>query len=225
MRISEIYPAVEGEGPNVGKPVQIVRFAGCNLRCPGWPCDSMHSVDPKHHRASWQNMSPERIISHLKFAPQLINLSGGEPWLQPEDEMYDLVKRLWESAYTVESFTNGTQRLPSWAIGGVQFIMDWKLPGSGEDPQDSTRVRNLMHLTPNDCVKFVVKDRSDFDYAVKLYTEYQNLCAIENWFVSPVWGTDPKLLVSWVLQGHAPFRLSIQTHNYIYDGDNLKRGI
>src|SRR3954453_605533 len=93
LRLLEPYPSTQGEGPNVGKLTQFVRFAGCNLKCPGWPCDTPFSIDPAQYRNEMQLVTA-RTLARSVFAEftatgaENICLTGGEPTLQPQGELY-----------------------------------------------------------------------------------------------------------------------------------------
>jgi 7-carboxy-7-deazaguanine synthase len=66
-------------------------------------------------------------------------------------------------------------------------------------------------------VKFVVKDRSDYEYArdvIRRYSLDERAAAIH---VSPVHGIlDPKTLSEWLLQDRLPARVQLQLHKYIW---------
>lgn len=237
MRVSEIYPAMQGEGPHVGCPTIFTRFAGCNLRCPGWPCDTQHAIDPEKYRHEWKSMSPGEV-----FATQLqpifnktgatnICLTGGEPFIQQDTELFSLIDMCLEQGFTVECFSNGTIEYPEWAPKKIEFVMDWKLPGSGEDPYDNNRLINLYRLANYrgpllHSVKFVISDRRDFDLAHTLFKEYQAqlLSSPIEVFAGVVWGKlEDKQLIDWIFEERLPWRLNVQTQNYLFDRN--QRGI
>lgn len=231
MRLSEIYLSVQGEGPNVGVPTVFVRFGGCNLRCPGWPCDTPYAIDPATYRHEWETMDVDDVVSMIKQMAGWLDcynvcLTGGEPFLQKKEELEELAKALWQipEVETVECFSNGTLVYPSWTSDYINFIMDWKLPGSGEDPENKTRLRNLEHLNLGDSVKFVCKDRDDFNYAHRLWTQYlQHRGEIEVYY-GVVWDAmENSDLIELVLANGLPWRLNVQVHNYVFDRN--KRGI
>jgi 7-carboxy-7-deazaguanine synthase len=67
----------------------------------------------------------------------------------------------------------------------VARVVDVKAPGSGES--DRNRWQNLALLTVNDEIKFVLKDRSDYEWARQLIVERQ-LAALCPLLFSPVDG-------------------------------------
>jgi 7-carboxy-7-deazaguanine synthase len=226
MRLSEIYTSFQGEGPNVGKRTTFIRFAGCNLRCPGWPCDTQHAIDSKSYRNSWWSSDTQTIIASLSGRSKMVTLTGGEPLLQPSSDLEELTHWLWNYGYQIELFTNGTFRLPGWSTTpNATVIMDWKLPGSGESftaQQQITRIDNFKNfLRPKDAIKFVCANRDDFDTACQMY---DNLMMLTNddlprphIYVGAVWD---KLkegeLAGWVLEQSRPFMLNVQVHNYVW---------
>jgi 7-carboxy-7-deazaguanine synthase len=224
LRVSEVYKSVQGEGPRVGRPTVFVRFGGCNLRCPGWPCDTPHAIFPKEFRDTWIKKDPVDLAGEISAVAgptsTTICYTGGEPFLQRNNELEILSDWLWEMGFArQEVFTNGTLLFPDWAIGRLDFIMDWKLPGSGEDPDDDNRIANVKRLTHRDAVKFVIKDRDDFDHAIALYRAriVPLGSLLPRVYYGAVWGKIKSAqLVEWVLEEDLPWTLNIQTHNIIW---------
>jgi 7-carboxy-7-deazaguanine synthase len=234
--LSEVYQSIQGEGPRVGEPTVFIRFAGCNLRCPGWPCDTPFAVDPKNYRNEW------RTVSHIDVVKEVLDVAsglhsnicftGGEPFLQPKQTLEHLVQALMEEGFTVfEAFTNGTLKFSDWLQERIYLVMDWKLKGSGES-FEGMRVKNFMRLDGQDAIKFTIKDYEDFEEAYDLWYFLEDLLDQEGrptwerpqYFYGPVWGElEPAELVEWVLLHQIPWRLNLQTHNIIWD--RTKRGI
>lgn len=227
MRLSELYTSIQGEGPGIGRPTQFVRFAGCNLRCPGWPCDTQHAIDPAKYRHEWENIEPNELYSRIRHGhPEIgrVTLTGGEPFLQPAGELATLVSAYMGPHYDIEVFTNGTLPFPEWVERpNVSVIMDWKLPGSGEDGYLDTRVRNLSMLTTEDAVKFVCVDKDDFDTACAIVcNEYPELFKYvhNNIYVGAAWGKVTEAEVAkWLIESGNDFKLNVQQHNYIWPRD------
>lgn len=226
MRLVEIYSSVQGEGPHVGQPTQFVRFGGCNLRCPGWACDTPFAIYPKEYRHTWEPVSPTDLAERIPEYPKNICLTGGEPLLQPIDELEELAGTLIRAGHTVEMFTNGTRPLPVLRYL-ITYVMDWKLPGSGEDTNDPIRRQNIDRLHPWDAIKFVCLDYDDYTLAKELYTEYflpiEPIVRPQIYF-GVVWS---KLaegeLVEWILTDGLPVRLNVQMHNYLWPAQERGR--
>ena len=221
MRLLEMYTTIQGEGPHTGEPTQFVRFAGCNLRCPGWPCDTQHAIEPE----LWKPVALKRTGTEVadKVQPWPINIciTGGEPLTQRAGDLIDLIDALIDSGHTIEVFTNGTQPIPTWMHGRVRIMMDWKLQGSGEDmePYESIRLMNATHLHPRDGVKFVVKDQADLTEAYATWLRWEEAVPAQVW-VGCVWDEiDDASLVEFITEHRLPWNLNVQQHKYIWHPD------
>jgi 7-carboxy-7-deazaguanine synthase len=235
LRLSEVYQSVQGEGPRVGSPTVFVRFAGCNLRCPGWPCDTPFAIDPALFRQEW------RTVSHVDIADEILDVcgdnirnicfTGGEPMLQSEKELELLVNVLIDRGFkTFEAFSNGTIIYPDWWLDNIYTVMDWKLPGSGEKTDVTERWKNSAELGAGDAVKFTIKDREDYDIACQVWSDLEEMWQDDPSptrpvvYYGPVWDAiQPKTLVEWVLSDGFDWKLNLQIHNMIWD--RTERGI
>ena len=239
LRVSEVYKSVQGEGPRVGWPTIFVRFGGCNLRCPGWPCDTQHAIDPKY-RTEWKKYEVDALAEVIAdtstgLPDTNICFTGGEPMLQQEGDLYLLVQALWQQHgfQTIEMFSNGTLAYPAWVHEHIHLIMDWKLAGAGENftaRTEENRWNNIANLDDGDAVKFVIKDSADYEEAMSVWFDYQKMTRRKSFeqpefFYGIVWGGEftNEQLVEKVLADGLPWRLNIQTHNHIWDRN--KRGI
>jgi len=149
----------------------------------------------------------------------LVEITGGEPLLQ--DDVYPLMERLLAEGRTVMLETGGHRpiaRVPR----DVVKIVDVKCPGSGE--ADRNEWRNLDALAPHDEVKFVVKDRADYEYARDVIARYGLASRAAAVLLSPVHGVmDPRTLSEWMLADRLPARLQLQLHKFIWHPDT--RGV
>jgi 7-carboxy-7-deazaguanine synthase len=227
LRLNEHYTSVQGEGPNVGILTQFVRFSGCNMRCPGWPCDTPHAIEP----ALWKN--DPKVTAHGVIAAicremastgaKHVCLTGGEPFLQDHAQLRDIVLGLQES-FTFDIFTNGSFLFPIWAARPhVTIVLDWKLRGSGEaETKLEERMINARTLHQKDAIKFTVKDQFDLDRAADWWFDIAN--DRPEVYVGRVWGeiTDAHI-VEFIKKTQLPWRLNIQTHKLIWP--NEERGI
>lgn len=225
MRVSEVYASAQGEGPNVGKTTVFLRFGGCNLRCPGWPCDTQHAIDPAF-RNEWKVMSAMEVVQEAdkvaKLAgAEIITFTGGEPFLQNNNDLREVTVALIALGYQIECFSNGTFLYPVWALEHITFIMDWKLPGSGENSFNEIRLRNVENFwkiaSTHQAVKFVCRDLNDAAVAHTLWSSQLRGSDIEV-FYGRVWEselTDAEL-VAFVMTNRLPWRLNRQEHNYIW---------
>lgn len=233
MRISEIYLSMQGEGPRVGRPTIFVRFGGCNLRCALWPCDTQHAIDPVY-RKEWIQHTPEEVYKKIQQAADGLEwynvcYTGGEPFLQSDTELERLTALLMDDRHIewIECFSNGTIEYPAWAPGYISFIMDWKLPGSGEDVHNPVRIKNLEELKTTahvQSVKFTIADKTDFRYAVDMYNQYMKDDEFQIW-AGIVWNKNltNAELIRWIFENKLPWNFSMQVHNHVWD--RKKRGI
>lgn len=97
--IVEIFKSIQGEGCNLGKPANFIRFAGCNLNCE-W-CDT------KWDKPLMGQMTVVDIISKLDAASDLVVLTGGEPLIQ--NNLNELIGTLTVLGYDIAIETNGTK--------------------------------------------------------------------------------------------------------------------
>jgi 7-carboxy-7-deazaguanine synthase len=124
------------------------------------------------------------------------------------------MERLLESGRTVLLETGGHRpiaRVPAAVIK----IIDVKCPGSGE--ADKNDWSNLNALAAHDEVKFVVKDRADYEFArdVILRHGLSSRCAAV--LMSPVHDElHPRLLSEWMLADALPARLQLQLHKFVW---------
>ena len=106
-------------------------------------------------------MSLDDVVARVReYGCDVVEITGGEPLLQKE--VYPLMQRLLDEGRTVMLETGGhisVDQVPEPVIR----VIDVKCPGSGE--AGSTHWPNLEQLRPTDEVKFVIKDRADYEYA------------------------------------------------------------
>jgi len=229
LRVSEIYISIQGEGPNVGSPVQFVRFAGCNLRCPAWPCDTPHAIEPSIYIKESRKYGPIELFADLADWPRALCFTGGEPFLQPRDEMDKFIKLCSDGRYHIECFTNGTFELPMDL--NIRYILDWKLAGSGEalnTTQHAQRLENVRKFREVDAIKFTVAHEQDLREAVEVWRTIQQIrpgmMPKPQFYIGAVWDrVSDKDLVEWMLENDCPWKLNVQLHKHIWPAD--ERGV
>jgi 7-carboxy-7-deazaguanine synthase len=211
----EIFETVEGEGTRAGFPTVFVRLFGCNLRCT-W-CDTKYSYPPAEAEFV---MTIDEIVNKVsQFRSRHICLTGGEPLLYGEKSLA-LIEALASLDQVIDLHieTNGaidlamfTQRVSS---PKVRYIMDFKLPDSGE--MDKMVMSNFALLRKQDELKFVIGSEQDFRTAVEVLAE--NPTAALPMF-SPVWETMPphKLVELMLGEGLSNVKLNMQLHKIIWD--------
>lgn len=208
IRIHEIYESIQGESTFAGLPCTFVRLSRCNLRC-RW-CDT-----PQAFEGGTPIARAEVLQQALSFGTPLVELTGGEPLLQPG--ALPLMTELCDAGRTVLLETSGERDI-SGVDPRVHRIMDLKAPGSDESHRN--RWANIPHLTERDEVKIVLADRADYDWAKTAIEEHDLASRVNQVLLSPVWGElDPKNLVDWVLEDDLTVRVQIQMHKVIWDAD------
>jgi len=205
LTINEIFYSIQGESSYSGRPCVFVRLTACDLRC-SW-CDTPYAF------TEGRKVSLDDVLREVGgYDCELVEITGGEPLLQ--DDVYALMSRLLAAGKTVLVETGGhvlLDRVPD----GVVKIVDVKCPGSGEAAR--TEWGNLELLAPRDEVKFVIRDRADYEYARDVVRRYDLARRCASVLFSPVHGVLPLLpLAEWVLADALPVRIQAQLHKYIW---------
>jgi 7-carboxy-7-deazaguanine synthase len=206
--IHEIYASIQGESTFAGLPCTFVRTTGCNLRC-AW-CDT-----PQAFYGGSRMLRADVLARALSFGTPLVELTGGEPLLQPG--VLSLMTELCDAGRTVLLETSGEADV-SPVDPRVHKIMDLKCPGSGESHRN--RWSNLAHLGPSDEIKFVLSDRADYEWMRATVRERRLTERTAKLLASAVFGKlAPKDLVAWVLADALPVRVQLQMHKYVWAAD------
>ena len=221
MHLIELYKSVQGESSFAGVPCIFVRLAGCNLRC-AW-CDSEYTF------TGGKPFTADEIVAQIEALQPcpLIEFTGGEPMLQHK-ELLPLMQRLLEQGYTLMMETSGERPLAD-VPKAVHKIVDVKCPGAGS-AANSFHLPNLDALTPRDEVKFVLSDRTDYEFARDFIRAQALQTKCGSILLSPAFNKapsdlrttdnatlDPCLVVDWMLEDGLPARLSLQIHKYIWE--------
>jgi 7-carboxy-7-deazaguanine synthase len=203
--VHEIYRSIQGESAYAGLPCVFVRLAVCDSRCV-W-CDTPHAF------TAGESRSPDRVVKEvLAHSCPLVELTGGEPLLQPE--AFPLMTTFCDAGLKVLLETSGAHPIDQ-VDRRVHIVMDLKCPGSGE--AERNRWENLATLKPTDEVKFVIASRDDFDWSAERIREHR----LDHGFgllLSPVFGAvEPRDLADWLLGSGIHARMQLQLHKYIWD--------
>ena len=206
LTVNEIFHSIQGESTHAGRPCVFVRLTACDLRC-SW-CDTPYAF------YEGRKMSLDEVIAAVEdYRCPLVELTGGEPLLQKD--VYPLMARLLESGKTVLVETGGHVSLVDVPMS-VHKIMDVKCPGSGEAHRMDWS--NLDRLSPIDEVKFVIRDRADYEYARDIVSKHELDRKVAAVLFSPVHGVlDPRTISEWVLADRLAVRVQLQVHKYIWD--------
>lgn len=114
-KVNDIFYSLQGEGCNAGRAAVFVRFSGCNLKCDF--CDTDFS--------DYKEMTGLEILEAMKkslmqvshsFGKErgeapIVVLTGGEPSLQVDVKLIDLIHEAGFPFVTMES--NGTHEPPA----------------------------------------------------------------------------------------------------------------
>jgi 7-carboxy-7-deazaguanine synthase len=210
LRITEIFHSVQGESTWAGLPCTFVRLTGCPLRC-SW-CDTEYAFH------GGERMALSDIVGRVRsFGSSLVEVTGGEPLAHPN--AFALVRLLLDEGFTVLVETSGAFDVEP-LDPRAHTIMDLKCPGSGESGRNLWS--NLDHLTDRDEVKFVVKDRVDYEWTRDVIRDRgldQRVSGgtLRALLVSPVWGdVDLEALAGWILEDRLPVRFQVQLHKLIW---------
>ena len=196
--VKEMFgPTLQGEGAHAGRAVVFLRFAACNLDCPG--CDTDFSPEGA------KRYSPEEIVVRLKELDtgrtHRVVVTGGEPTLQWDAPLASVVRG---AGFRVHMETNGT-RVPAGPV-------DWLTvsPKPQHHPASIALADNL-HV---DEVKVVIDDTVD----EHVLDRYAARWRCENYFVQPWMDEryDRNLARTLSLIHARPrWRLSLQIHKII----------
>jgi len=212
MVITEIFKSIQGESSYVGLPCTFIRLTGCNLRC--------HWCDTAYAFYGGQRMSNEEVLARVReLGCKLIEITGGEPLLQPD--VIPLAAQLVAENYRVLIETSG-ERFVGNLPREVVKIMDVKCPGSGES--DKFCFENLAALERKDEIKFVIADETDYRYAVEFIAKHRLHETVDEILISPVFGQmSARLLAECILRDGLKVRMGMQIHKFIWEPDARSR--
>ncbi len=192
--VNEIFYTLQGEGALSGMGMVFLRFSECNLRCTvknaGFDCDTEF--------ASSRELGLAEIKAELaKYQDKSawVLLTGGEPALQINAELIDLLKEL---NFKIAIETNGTIALPA----GIDWISI--SPKSAE--------HTLRQRSANE-IKYVRSQGMALP---------EPTISADYFFISPAFQPDGSLLkedlnycVNLVKESQGRWRLSVQSHKLL----------
>lgn len=202
--IHEIYRSLQGESTYAGLPCVFVRLTACHLRC-GY-CDTPHAFN----QGEFLRLD-EVVARTLELGDPLVEITGGEPLLQPE--VFPLMTELADAGRTVLLETSGAVDITP-VDRRIHVILDVKTPCSGEEAANVWS--NLERLKPTDEVKFVMCDRRDFDWSVAQVRQHRLLDRCSVLFSAAFGLVNPTDLAAWILETRLPIRLQLQQHKILW---------
>ncbi len=216
LRMTEIFYSLQGEALTSGLPTVFVRLTGCPLRCVY--CDTTYSF------TGGERLSLEAIMADIAQYPcKRVCITGGEPLAQPN--CIALINRLLEAGYEISLETAGALSVAD-VPEAVSKVMDIKTPSSGES--DKNLWSNLNYLTQHDQLKFVIMNRSDYEWSKQQLIDYNLDQKVGTVWFSPMFNVNdskdsavevPNLareLAEWILEDAIPVRLQLQLHKIIW---------
>jgi 7-carboxy-7-deazaguanine synthase len=204
LRITVVVHSLQGEADSVGIPTVFVRLTGCPLRCQY--CDTTYAFQG----GEWWELAA--ILERVRaFGTRYVCVTGGEPLAQKG--CITLLTELCDAGLRVSLETSGAMELDQ-VDPRVIKVVDVKTPGSGEERRN--RYQELQRLRPHDLVKFVICDRSDYEWSRAKLGELAlpQGCTV---LFSPSHEQLPaRDLADWILADRLPVRFQIQLHKYLW---------
>lgn len=196
--VKEMFgPTLQGEGAHAGRAVVFLRFAACNLACPG--CDTDFSP------GGAQRMTADEIVARLIALDvgrtRRVVVTGGEPTLQWDAPLALAIRG---AGFRAHMESNGTR-----SLGGP---VDWLT--ISPKPQHHPTHLVLADRLPADEVKVVIDDSVD----EPVLDRYAARWRCEHYFVQP-WMDEryahhlTRTLA--LIQARPRWRLSLQLHKII----------
>jgi 7-carboxy-7-deazaguanine synthase len=204
LKLTEIFRSLQGEADTVGIPTVFVRLTGCPLRCQY--CDTAYAF----HGGQWWSL-PEILARVAELEVRHVCVTGGEPLAQAS--VHELLTALCDAGYRVSLETSGAMSLER-VDPRVVKVVDIKTPGSGEESRN--RYDELVRLDQKDLLKFVIADRTDYEWS-REQLKARSLSERCTVLFSP---SHQQLkagdLADWILEDRLPVRFQIQLHKYLW---------
>ena len=207
VSINEIFHSIQGEAKNSGKPTVFIRTAGCPFRCTY--CDTEYAF------TEGKQVKISEIISKVKsYGSNYVTVTGGEPLAQTNIKV--LLTTLLENSFKVSLETSGLVDICD-VPQDVEIVMDIKTPSSKENHKNIKS--NLSLIKKNDVLKFVIGNKSDYEWSKKYIIE-NNLTLFKNIYFSPVHeNLELSEIADWILRDRLNVTLQLQLHKYIWGNE------
>jgi 7-carboxy-7-deazaguanine synthase len=200
--VMEIFgPTVQGEGMVIGQKTMFVRTAGCDYSCV-W-CDSSFTWDGTG-KDEIRLLTAEEIAAELDAVAgdtySHVTISGGNPALLPHlNELIDLLHR---RGIKVALETQGS-RWQDWFLLIDDLTLSPKPPSSTMTTDWNVLDVIVSQLAANErnfCLKVVVFDEQDLQYAASVHHRYRDIPFYLQAGNDDVRETDSSLLLNRLMQ-------------------------
>ncbi len=209
LLVNEIFYSIQGESLTAGEPTTFVRLTGCPLRCSY--CDTSYAFK------DGKELSFENIITKISsYNTSLVTVTGGEPLAQ--ENCYTFLNLL-SPRFSVSLETSNAYPIKD-VNKNITIILDVKTPKSNES--DSNIELNYKYLKNNDQIKFVICDKTDYDWSVDYIRKHKlsEKCKI---LFSPSYDEmSPTELADLILSDGLQVRLQIQLHKVLWGDERGK---
>ena len=204
LRITEIFRSLQGEGDTVGFPTVFVRLTGCPLRC-GY-CDTAYAFSG----GEWWTI--DEVLARVgALDAHHVCVTGGEPLAQRN--CLPLLARLCDAGHEVSLETSGA--LPVDSVDArVRRVVDVKTPASGESGRNL--LDQLQVLGARDQIKFVICDRTDYEWSRAMLREHGLADRAMVLFSPSHAQLHAGQLADWILEDRLPVRLQVQLHKILW---------
>lgn len=201
LSVSEIVKTIHGELPHQGRPTVLVRLAGCTNAC-SW-CDA-----PEHRQDTGTAMSIADIKNEIASKGlRDVLLTGGEPMEQKA--AVALLKELLSDGLEVTLETDGSfdiSKLPKKAT----VVMDIKTPSARSKRRSLPS--NLNYLKKQDIAKFVIGDRSDYEWSKGFLKDHAGSLKAQVVFSCVSEKFSPKEMARLLIEDNSSYRMQLQIH-------------
>jgi 7-carboxy-7-deazaguanine synthase len=196
--VKEMFgPTLQGEGAHAGRPCVFLRFAACNLDCPG--CDTDFSPEGAVRYGAAEIVA--RLVELDVHRARMVVVTGGEPTLQFDAP---LSEALHAAGFRIHMESNGT-RAPEGAI-------DW-LTVSPKPQHHPAGLALAAGVRPSE-LKVVIDDSVDAGVLARYETQYP----CEHYFAQPWMDGDYQAHLAKAIalvQERPRWRLGVQMHKVI----------
>lgn len=207
LKVTETFTSLQGEALASGWPTFFIRLTGCPLRCV-W-CDTAYAFSG----GTWRDLD-ELVELAAASGVRHVCVTGGEPLAQAACS--ELLTALCDRGFEVSLETSGALDIAG-VDPRVSRVVDVKPPGSGESHRN--RHENLEVLTARDQLKFVLRDRVDYEWSRQRVREQSLAARCTVWFSPSADELPARQLADWIVEDRLPVRMQVQLHKLLWGGE------